>query len=310
MGFTPTESIWFNGHLVAWADAHVHVLAHGLQYGTGVFEGLRSYAAADGPAVFRLDSHLERLYRSAAMYDLEIPYTIEQLTDATLEVVRANRLEGAYIRPVVFVDAGTLSVWTKGSPVSVAIAAFPTGTYLAGAEQGVRVTISPIRKYPSNAIPAAAKACGQYINSARAVTDAQKRGFDEAILLNQRGEVSEGSGENIFVVKNGGLLTNGIDADILMGVTRDSILQIAADLKIPARVGTITVDDLLTADELFFSGTAVELTAIREVDGTVIGSGTPGAITLRLQQVFNDAVRGKRPEYRKWLAYAGLEVRS
>ena len=162
-------------------------------------------------------------------------YTIDRLKEATLEVVRVNRLEGAYIRPVVFVDAGTLSVWTKGSPVSVAIAAFPTGTYLAGAEQGVRVTISPVRKYPSNAIPAAAKACGQYINSARAVTDAQKRGFDEAILLNQRGEVSEGSGENIFVVKNGRLLTNGIEADILMGVTRDSILQIASDLKIPAQ---------------------------------------------------------------------------
>jgi branched-chain amino acid aminotransferase len=308
MGFTPTDSIWFNGHLGPWGDANVHVLAHALHYGTGVFEGLRSYAAVDGPAVFRLDSHLERLYRSAAMYDLDIPYTIEQLTDATLEVVRANRLEGAYIRPVVFVDAGTLSVWTKGSPVSVAIAAFPTGTYLAGAEQGVRVTISPVRKYPSNAIPAAAKACGQYINSARAVTDAQKRGFDEAILLNQRGEVSEGSGENIFVVKNGRLLTNGIDADILMGVTRDSILQIASDLQIPTRVDTLSVDDLMTADELFFSGTAVEVTAIREVDGTTIGAGKPGPITLRLQQVFNDAVRGKRPEYKKWLAYASQAV--
>ena len=310
MGFTATDSIWFNGQLVAWGDAHVHVLAHGLQYGTGVFEGLRSYATADGPAVFRLDSHLERLYRSAAIYDLEIPYPIEALTAATLEVIRANRLEGAYIRPVVFVDAGTLSVWTKGSPVSVAIAAFPTGTYLAGAENGVRVTISPIRKYPSNAIPAAAKACGQYINSARAVTDAQKRGFDEAILLNQRGEVSEGSGENIFVVKHGGLLTNGVEADILMGVTRDSILQIAADLKIPARVGTLTVEDLMTADELFFSGTAVEVTPIREVDGTVIGAGTPGALTTRIQQLFNDAVRGKRPEYRKWLAFARQAVAS
>ncbi|HEX3703831.1 MAG TPA: branched-chain amino acid transaminase [Vicinamibacterales bacterium] len=308
MGFTPTDTIWFNGQLTSWPDARVHVLAHGLQYGTGVFEGLRSYGTADGPAVFRLDSHLDRLYRSAAIYDLEIPYTIEALTEATLNVIRVNRLEASYIRPVVFVDAGTLSVWTKDSPVSVAIAAFPTGTYLAGAENGVRVTVSPIRKYPSNAIPASAKACGQYINSARAVTEAQKRGFDEAILLNQRGDVSEGSGENIFVVKNGGLLTNGVDADILMGVTRDSILQIAADLKIPARVGTITMDDLLTADELFFSGTAVEVTSIREVDGTVIGSGTPGAVTARLQQVFNDAVRGKRPEYRKWLAFAGQTV--
>jgi branched-chain amino acid aminotransferase len=304
MGFTPTDTIWFNGQLLPWADTRVHVLAHGLQYGTGVFEGLRSYGTAEGPAVFRLDSHLERLYRSAAMYDLEIPYSIAALSEATLEVIRVNRLEASYIRPIAFFDADTLSVWTKGSPVSVAIAAFPTGTYLAGAEHGVRVTVSPIRKYPSNAIPAAAKACGQYINSARAVTEAQKRGFDEAILLNQRGEVSEGSGENIFVVKDGGLLTNGVEADILMGVTRDSILQIAADLKIPARVGTITVHDLMTADELFFSGTAVEVTAIREVDGTVIGGGKPGAVTTRLQQVFNDAVRGKRPEYRKWLAFA------
>lgn len=308
MGFTPTDTIWFNGQLIPWADARVHVLAHGLQYGTGVFEGLRCYGTADGPAVFRLDSHMERLYRSAAIYDLEIPYSIEVLEDATLEVVRVNRLEGAYIRPVAFFDADTLSVWTKGSPVSVAIAAFPTGTYLAGAENGVRVTISPIRKYPSNAIPAAAKACGQYINSARAVQEAQKRGFDEAILLNQRGEVSEGSGENIFVVKNGGLLTNGVEADILMGVTRDSILQIAADLKIPVRVGTLTVEDLMTADELFFSGTAVEVTPIREVDGTVISAGKPGALTVRIQQVFNDAARGKRPEYRQWLAFARQAV--
>jgi branched-chain amino acid aminotransferase len=308
MGFTPTDTIWFNGRLLPWADARVHVLAHGLQYGTGVFEGLRSYPTADGPAVFRLDTHLERLYRSAAIYDLEIPYTLDALADATLDVIRVNRLEGSYIRPIAFVDADTLSVWTKGSPVSVAIAAFPTGTYLAGAENGVRVTVSPIRKYPSNAIPAAAKACGQYINSARAVTEAQRRGFDEAILLNQRGEVSEGSGENIFVVKNGGLLTNGADADILMGVTRDSILQIAADLKIPTRVGPIALDDVMTADELFFSGTAVEVTSIREVDGTVIGSGKPGAITTRVQQVFNDAVRGKRAEYRKWLAFVGQAV--
>lgn len=308
MGFTPTDTIWFNGQLIPWADARVHVLAHGLQYGTGVFEGLRCYGTADGPAVFRLDSHMERLYRSAAIYDLEIPYSIETLEDATLEVIRVNRLEGAYIRPIAFFDADTLSVWTKGSPVSVAIAAFPTGTYLAGAENGVRVTISPIRKYPSNAIPAAAKACGQYINSARAVQEAQKRGFDEAILLNQRGEVSEGSGENIFVVKNGGLLTNGVEADILMGVTRDSILQIAADLKIPVRVDTLTVEDLMTADELFFSGTAVEVTPIREVDGTVISAGKPGALTVRIQQVFNDAVRGKRPEYRQWLAFARQAV--
>jgi branched-chain amino acid aminotransferase len=310
MGFTPTEQIWFNGQLVPWHSATVHVLAHGLQYGTGVFEGMRSYGTPDGPAVFRLDRHLERFFQSGAIYDLAIPYSREVLTEATLDVIRVNRLESSYIRPIAFFDAGTLSVWTTDSPISVAIAAFPTGAYLAGAENGVRVTVSPVRKYPSNAIPAAAKACGQYINSARAVQDAQRRGFDEAILLNQHGDVSEGSGENLFVVKNGGLLTNGIEADILMGVTRESILQIAHDLSITARIGTITVDDMLTADELFFSGTAVEVTAIREVDGTVIGDGTPGAVTRRIQQTFNEAVRGQRAEYRKWLSYARQPVTS
>src|SRR2546427_427558 len=195
MGFTPTEKIWFNGKLVPWQDAKVHVLAHGLHYGTGVFEGMRSYQTAEGSAVFRLDAHLERFFQSAAMYDLEIPYSSQALADATLEVVRVNRLENAYLRPIAFFDASTLSVWTKGSPVSLAIAGFPSGAYLAGGlEQGVRVTISPVRKFPSNAMPASGKACGQYINSARAVNDAQRRGFDEAILLNQRGEVSEGSG--------------------------------------------------------------------------------------------------------------------
>jgi branched-chain amino acid aminotransferase len=305
VGFTPTETIWFNGRLVPWHDAKVHVLAHGLHYGTGVFEGMRSYQTPEGSAVFRLDTHLERFFQSAALYDLPIPYSIHDLTEATLDVVRSNRLENAYLRPIAFFDAGTLSVWTKECPVSVAIAGFPSGSYLAGGlEQGVRVTVSPVRKFPSNAMPASGKACGQYINSARAVNEAQRRGFDEAILLNQGGEVSEGSGENIFIVKKGTLLTNDKDADILMGVTRDTMLQLARDLAIPTRIAPIRVDDLLSADELFFSGTAVEVTPIREVDGTVIGDGTPGPITRRLQQTFFQAVRGERPEYLRWLTYA------
>jgi branched-chain amino acid aminotransferase len=310
MGFTPTDTIWFNGRLVPWADATVHVLAHGLHYGTGVFEGMRSYATADGAAVFRLDAHLDRFFQSAATYELDIPYPKEAIADATREVIRVNRLDAAYIRPIAFFDAGTLSVWTKDSPVAVAIAAFPTGAYLAGAENGVRVTISSIRKYPSNAIPASAKACGQYINSARAVQEAIRRGFDEAILLNQRGEVSEGSGENIFVVKDGGIVTNGIDADILMGVTRDTMLQIARDLSIPVRIGVLSVADVMEADELFFSGTAVEVTPIREVDGHVVGDGTPGPVTQRIRQTFSEAVRGQRPEYKKWLAYVRQPVSS
>lgn len=310
MGFTPTETIWFNGKLVPWNDAKVHVLAHGLQYGTGVFEGMKSYPTADGPAIFRLDAHLERFFKSAALYDLAIPYAQDAIAEASLEVVRANKLEASYLRPVAFFDAGTLSVWTAECPVTVAIAAVPTGKYLANADAGVRVTVSPIRKFDNSAIPAWAKACGQYINSARAVNEAQRRGFDEALLLNSQGLVAEGSGENLFVVKHGGIVTNDKDASILMGVTRASVLEIAKDLGIPATVAPISVEDVLGADELFFTGTAVEVTAIREVDGRVMSGGKPGPVTRRIQETFNQAVRGQLPQYRKWLSFIRQEVRA
>ena len=310
MGFTPTDFIWFNGKLIPWGEARVHVLAHGLQYGTGVFEGIKSYPTADGPAIFRLDAHLERLYKSAELYDLEIPYSLETLTDACLEIVRANKLEAAYLRPVAFFDAATLSVWTKECPVTVAIAALPTGKYLANADVGVRVTVSPIRKFDNSAMPAWAKACGQYINSARAVNDAQRRGFDEALLLNSQGLVAEGSGENLFLVKDGALVTNDKDASILMGVTRASILEIARDLGIATRISSISVESLMTADELFFTGTAVEVTGIREIDGHIVSDGKPGPVTRRIQDTFNQAVRGQLPQYRHWLAFVRQEVRA
>ena len=314
MGFTPTETIWFNGKLVPWGDAKVHVLAHGLQYGTGVFEGMKSYPTDDGPAIFRLDAHLERFYKSAELYDLVIPYPVSTIADASLEVVKVNKLEASYLRPVAFFDAGTLSVWTAECPVTVAIAAVPTGKYLANADTGVQITISPIRKFDNSAIPAWAKACGQYINSARAVNDAQRRGFDEALLLNSQGLVAEGSGENLFVVKDGTIVTNDKDASILMGVTRASVLEIARDLGIEAKVAPISVEDVLGADELFFSGTAVEVTAIREVDGRVMSGGKPGEITRRIQDTFNQAVRGQLPQYRHWLSFVrelvGKEVRA
>jgi branched-chain amino acid aminotransferase len=286
------------------------VLAHGLQYGTGVFEGMKSYPTADGPAIFRLDAHLERFYKSAELYDLGIPYSKETLTEASLDVVRANKLEAAYLRPIAFFDAATLSVWTKECPVTVAIAALPTGKYLANADAGVRVTVSPIRKFDNSAMPAWAKACGQYINSARAVNDAQRRGFDEALLLNSQGLVAEGSGENLFVVKDGAIVTNDKDASILMGVTRASILEIARDLGIPTKISPISVEDLMTADELFFTGTAVEVTAIREIDGHVVSGGKPGPVTRRIQDTFNQAVRGQLPQYRHWLAFVRQEVRA
>jgi len=313
MPIPATQFIWFNGKLVPWGDAKVHVLAHGLQYGTGVFEGMKSYPTADGPAIFRLDAHMERFYKSAELYDLVIPYPIETIADASREVVKANKLDASYLRPVAFFDAGTLSVWTAECPVSVAIAAVPTGQYLANADAGVRVTISPIRKFDNSAIPAWAKACGQYINSARAVNDAQRRGFDEALLLNSQGLVAEGSGENLFVVKDGAIVTNDKDASILMGVTRASVLEIARDLGIETKVAPISVEDVLGADELFFSGTAVEVTAIREVDGRVMSGGKPGDVTRRIQNTFNQAVRGQLPQYRHWLSFVrelvGKEVR-
>ena len=314
MGYTPTETIWFNGKLVPWGDAKVHVLAHGLQYGTGVFEGMKSYPTDDGPAIFRLDAHLERFYKSAELYDLVIPYPVSTIADASLEVVKVNKLEASYLRPVAFFDAGTLSVWTAECPVTVAIAAVPTGKYLANADAGVRVTVSPIRKFDNSAIPAWAKACGQYINSARAVNDAQRRGFDEALLLNSQGLVAEGSGENLFVVKDGAIVTNDKDASILMGVTRASVLEIAKDLGIETKIAPISVEDVLGADELFFSGTAVEVTAIREVDGRVMSGGKPGEVTRRIQDTFNQAVRGQLPQYRHWLSFVrqlvGKEVRA
>lgn len=308
-GFTKSESIWLNGTFVPWDEARVHVLAHGLQYGSGVFEGIRSYETQDGPAVFRLDAHLRRFFESAAVYEIEIPYSYDQLFTATVDLVRRNKLDNAYIRPIVFVDAHTLNLWPKGSPISVAIAGFPKGAYLEGAlETGARVTISTVRKFDSAAIPATGKACGQYINSIRAVQDAIKRGFDEAILLNSDGDVAEGSGENLFLVDEGEVVTNGPDASILMGVTRDAVLTIAKDLGLPTRVGPITVQALLTADELFFTGTAAEVTPIREIDGRPVGNGRRGPITERLQTAFFDIVQGRRPEYRHWLAYTSATV--
>ena len=269
---------------------------------------MRCYATDDGPAVFRLDAHLDRWVQSAELYEMTIPYGKEVLAEATLDVIRVNGLEAAYIRPIAFFDAATLSVWTKECPVTVAIAAFPTGKYLADADKGVRVTVSSIRKFDNSAIPAWGKACGQYINSVRAVQEAQRKGFDEALLLNSRGEVSEGSGENLFLVRDGGIVTNDRDASILMGVTRASILELANDLGIPTSVAAISVEDAYGADELFFTGTAVEVTPIREVDGHVISGGKPGPITRRIQETFNAVARGQRPEYRRWLAYAKQTV--
>lgn len=304
-GFEKAETIWFNGAFVPWDEARVHVMAHGLHYGTGVFEGLRSYGTPDGTAVFRLHDHLTRMFESAAMYEMEIPYAAEVLASATLELIKRNGLVDTYIRPIAYFDAHSLAVWPRGCPVSVAIAAMPRkDAYLgAGASEGVRVCISSVRRFDASAIPTTGKACGQYINSVRAVQDAMRRGFDEAIFLNQQGDVAEGSGENLFLVRAGGLVTNDADAGVLPGITRASVLELAATLGIPARIAPITIEDLRAADELFFTGTAVEVTPIKELDGHPVGDGSRGPVTTRVQQAFVDVIRGRDPRFRHWLAY-------
>ena len=305
-GFTKTDLIWMNGRLVSWNEAQVHVTAHALQYGTGVFEGMRSYDTPEGPAIFRLEAHLRRFIESAKFYELEIPYSLEALSAASLDVIRRNGLENAYLRPLAFFDSHSFSVWPKDCPVSVAVIAVPGRAYIQGGpESGVRVTVSTVRRIDSAALPAFVKACGHYTNSVRAVQEAIRRGYDEALLLNTKGDVAEGSGENLFVVKNGSLITNDIDASILLGITRDSVLTIARDLGIPVVVRPISLADVQTADELFFSGTAVEVTPIKEVDGRVYGDGTPGPMTTRIQKTFFDAVHGRLPQYRSWLSYVG-----
>lgn len=305
-GFTKTDVIWMNGKLVRWDEAQIHVTAHALQYGTGVFEGMRSYDTPDGPAIFRLDAHLQRFIDSARFYEIEMPFGFDELSAASIEVIRANRLENAYMRPLAFFDSYSFSVWPKDCPVSVAIIAVPGRAYIQGGpDQGIRVTVSTVRRIDPSTLPPFVKACGHYTNSVRAVQEAIRRGYDEAIMLNTKGDVAEGSGENLFVVRNGSIITNDVDASILMGVTRDSVLQIARDLGIPVVVRPITLTDLQLAEELFFSGTAVEVTPIKEVDGRVIGDGKPGPVTRRVQKTFFDAVHGRLPQYKSWLSYAG-----
>jgi len=306
--FTKTDFIWLNGKLMPWDDAQVHVTAHALQYGTGVFEGMRSYDTPDGPAIFRLDAHMHRFRASADAYEIDIPYTFDELSAASLDVIRANRLENAYLRPLAFYDSHSFSVWPKDCPVSVAIIAVPGKAYIQGGpEQGIRVTVSSVRRIDVSTLPPYVKACGHYTNSVRAVQEAIRRGYDDALLLNANGDVAEGSGANLFIVKDGAVITNEVDASIVLGITRDSVVQIARDLGLPMNVRPMSVTDLETADELFFSGTAVEITPITEVDGRIVSGGKPGPITQRLQKTFFDAVHGRAPQYRSWLSVASAE---
>jgi branched-chain amino acid aminotransferase len=302
--FTKSQFIWMNGTVMPWDDAQIHVSAHGLQYGTGVFEGMRSYDTPEGPAIFRLDAHMQRLKASAAAYEIDIPYSVDQLCEASLEVIRANALENAYLRPIAFFDSHSFSVWPKDCPVTTAIIAVPGRAYLQGGpENGVSVMVSSARRIDASILLPHVKACGHYMNSVRAVQEAIRKGYDEAILLNNLGDVAEGSGANLFVIRSGTVVTNDKDASIVMGITRDSVIQIVRDLGLPLEIRPISTADVREADELFFSGTAVEVTPIKSVDDRTLGDGSPGPITRRIQSTYLDAVHGRLPQYRQWLSY-------
>jgi branched-chain amino acid aminotransferase len=303
MPITKTDKIWMNGELVDWDDAKIHLLTHALHYGSGVFEGIRCYNTVKGPAVFRHREHMERLENSAKIYYMELPYTVDELMTAAEKLIKTNKLKECYIRPIAFRGYGEMGLNPLNSIVDVAIAVWPWGTYLGeeGLNKGIRTKISSFERINSNVLPPAAKATGQYINSILAKVESLKAGYDEAIMLDNRGLVSEGPGENIFLVKGGRLYTPPAHASILPGITRDSILQIAGDLDIPTFITDMDRGMLLTADEVFFTGTAAEVTPIREIDGVEIGE--PGPVTKRLQEKFFKIVKGEDRKYEGWLDY-------
>ncbi len=297
------KSIWWNGKLVPYADAKTHVLSHVLHYGTGVFEGIRAYHTPKGPAIFRLREHIERLFHSAACYRFPMSLTREQVMEGCRDVVRDNDLDECYVRPLVFLGHGSLGVYSRNNPTETIVAAYPWGAYLGpdAVEKGIRVTVSSWTRLHHSSFPTTAKGSGQYLNSVLAVREARDKGFEEAILLDRNGNVAEGSGENIFLVKNGVLATPGIDSSILPGITRDSVMRLAREAGIACEVRSLTRGELYTADELFFTGTAAEVSPIREVDGHEIGSGTRGPITERLQKAFYRTVHGEEASKASWL---------
>lgn len=299
------EKIWMDGKLIPWDEANVHILTHSLHYGVGVFEGIRCYLCYDGKsAIFRLREHIDRLFDSAKIADLTIPFSKKEIIDACKETLRANKLKEGYIRPIVFIGEGVMGVHPGNNPIRVAIITWTWGAYLGdeALEKGIRVKVSSFTRHHVNVMMTKAKICGNYVNSVLAKREVTKLGYDEALMLDTEGYVSEASGENIFIVKNGILKTTPLTS-VLNGITRDSVIQIAKSKRIPLVEERFTRDELYTAHEAFFTGTAAELTPIREVDDRIIGDGKPGPITRELQETFFDIIKGKRDEFKEWLDY-------
>lgn len=299
-----TEKIWLDGRLVPWDQANVHVLTHTLHYGLGVFEGIRAYEGAKGTAVFRLKEHIRRLFDSAHILMMKIPFTQDQIIEATREVLRANKLKHGYIRPLVFMGDGEMGLHAVNT-IRVAIAAWPWGTYLGdeGVKKGIRTKISSFSRHHVNAVLNKAKACSNYVNSILAKHEAIKAGYQEAIMLDPDGYVAEATGENIFIVKNGVVKTTPTGASILDGITRDAVITVLGDLKIEVVEQKFTRDELYLADECFLTGTAAEITPVREVDDRTIGAGKPGPVTQKVQETFFSIVKGENQKYKDWLDY-------
>lgn len=299
------ELIWMNGDFVAWDEARVHVLSHGLHYGTGVFEGIRCYDTVIGPAIFRHADHVKRLEQSASLYYMPLPYTAEEIAEATRELIRRNGLSSCYIRPLAFRGYGEMGLYAKSAPIEMTIAVWPWGAYLGeeGKQHGIRAKVSSWRRISSQSLIPQAKASGAYLNSILAKTESANAGYQEAILLDERGFVCEGSGENIFVVRDGKIYTPPQVASILEGINRSSVMQIAGDLGYEVIERDIARSELYIADEVFLTGTAAELVPVNEIDDHRIGE--PGEITRHLQAKFEDALHGRAEEYIKWLDPVG-----
>jgi branched-chain amino acid aminotransferase len=306
MPLQPVEKIWMDGELVDWDEAKVHVLTHALHYGTGVFEGIRAYETSKGAGIFRLTDHIRRLFRSAAVYMMEIPFGLDELVGAAKETVRVNGLKSCYVRPIAFHAYGEMGLNPLFAPISMAIAVWPWGSYLGDEclENGARLLISSWRRPDPNAFPTQAKATGQYINSGLAKVEAIKAGYDDALMLGPDGTVAEGTGENLFIIRDGTLITPPESSGILLGVTRDSVIQIAKDAGYETVERKLLRPDVYTADEAFLTGTAAEVTPIREVDGRILTSNGRGPITKEIQQTYFAAVKGEIDRYERWVEYA------
>ncbi|WP_312907163.1 branched-chain amino acid transaminase [Natronosalvus caseinilyticus] len=308
MGFDEmdVDTIWMDGEFVDWEDAQTHVLTHGLHYGTGVFEGARCYDTENGPALFRWEEHVDRLFQSCKPYEMEIGHSYEELTEATKELIRRQDLSSCYIRPLVYYGYESLGVSPGDCPTKTTIAAWPWGAYLGedAIENGIDVKVSSWRKHASSQIPTNAKTTGLYVNSLLAGEEARRNGFAEAIVLNKEGNVAEGPGENLFLVRDGEIFTPGLSESILDGITRNAVIRIARDLGYTVHdTVSISRGELNTADELFFTGSAAEVTPIKRVDNVTIGEGTRGPITEEIQQTFFDVVERRTDEYEEWFDY-------